>query len=121
MLALGLAILPFVVGAGWLIDRVRPSVRLPSGPSPSSAALALLLVVVQVASFNQRFGAGLVKDRYLFYVVPILLLGLAGAVSAAGGRAGGRSWCRRRRPRSASSRCPSRRTRSSTSTRSSRC
>ena len=41
-----------------------------------------MLVVVQVASFNQRFGAGLVKDRYLFYVVPILLLGLAAAVAA---------------------------------------
>ena len=40
----------------------------------------LVLVTLQVASFNQRFGAGLVKDRYLFYVVPAVLLGLGAAV-----------------------------------------
>ena len=120
VLALGLAILPFIVGAGWLIDRVRPSAALPERAFAVVGCAALLLLVVQVASFNQRFGAGLVKDRYLFYVVPILLLGPRRGRRPAGGRAGGRSWCRRR-PRSASSRCPSRRTRSSTSTRSSRC
>ncbi len=48
---------------------------------------ALLLVTLQVASFNQRFGAGLVKDRYLFYVVPIVLVGLAAAL-------GSRQWPR---------------------------
>ena len=35
-----------------------------------------------MASFNQRFGAGLVKDRYLFYVVPVVLVGLAAAVAS---------------------------------------
>ena len=90
VLALGLAILPFVVGAGWLIDRLRPSVPLRERAFAVVGCTALVLVVVQVASFNQRFGAGLVKDRYLFYVVPILLLGLAAAVAARSGRAGGR-------------------------------
>jgi hypothetical protein len=80
-LALGLAILPFLVGVAWLIDRIRPS----ASPRERAFALvgvtSLVLVLVQVASFNQRFGAGLVKDRYLFYVVPVVLLGLAAAVS----------------------------------------
>ena len=102
-------------GAGARDPALRRRRRLADRPPPSLGAprerafavvgcTALVLVVVQVASFNQRFGAGLVKDRYLFYVVPILLLGLAAAVAARSGRAGGRSWCRRRPPRSASSR-----------------
>jgi hypothetical protein len=44
-------------------------------------------LTLPVASFTQRFGAGLVKDRYLFYVVPIVLVGLAAAL-------GSRTWPR---------------------------
>ena len=87
LLALGLAILPFVVGVGWLVDRLRPSTPGPERAFAVVGCTALLLVTLQVASFNQRFGAGLVKDRYLFYVVPVVLLGLAGAV-------GSRQWPR---------------------------
>jgi hypothetical protein len=86
-IALGLAILPFVVGMGWLVDRLRPS----AAPSQRAFALvgasAFVLLAVQVASFTQRFGFGLVKDRYLFYVVPIVLVALAAAL-------GSRSWPR---------------------------
>jgi hypothetical protein len=87
LLALGLAILPFIVGAGWLVDRLRPSTPERERAFAVVGCTALLLVTLQVASFNQRFGAGLVKDRYLFYVVPIVLLGLAAAV-------GSRQWPR---------------------------
>ena len=79
-LALGLAILPFLVGAAWLIDRLRPSAAPRERAFAAVGVSALVLVTLQVASFNQRFGAGLVKDRYLFYVVPVLLVGLAAAV-----------------------------------------
>ncbi len=87
LLALGLAILPFIVGAGWLVDRLRPSTPGRERAFAVVGATALLLVTLQVASFNQRFGAGLVKDRYLFYVVPIVLVGLAAAL-------GSRQWPR---------------------------
>ena len=80
LLALGLAILPFIVGVGWLVDRVRPSTRPAERAFAVVGCTTLVLVTLQVASFNQRFGAGLVKDRYLFYVVPVVLLGLAAAV-----------------------------------------
>jgi hypothetical protein len=39
-----------------------------------------VLLTLQVASFDQRFGAGLVKDRYLFYALPIVLVAIAAAV-----------------------------------------
>src|SRR5829696_5787106 len=80
-LALGLAILPFIVGCAWLIDRLRPSASPRERAFAVVGTTALVLLLVQVSSFNQRFGAGLVKDRYLFYVVPIVLVGLAAAVS----------------------------------------
>ncbi len=79
-LALGLAILPFLVGVGWLVERARPSAADPQRAFALVGSLALLLLTAQVASFDQRFGAGLVKDRYLFYVVPIVLVALAAAV-----------------------------------------
>jgi hypothetical protein len=82
LLALGLAILPFIVGVGWLVDRLRPSTPEPERAFSVVGCTALLLVTLQVASFNQRFGAGLVKDRYLFYVVPVVLLGLAAAMAS---------------------------------------
>ena len=82
LLALGLAILPFIVGVGWLLDRFRPSTAESERAFAVVGCTTLVLVTLQVASFNQRFGAGLVKDRYLFYVVPVVLLGLAGAVAS---------------------------------------
>ena len=86
-IALSFAILPFIVGLGWLVDRIRPS----AAPSERAFALvgasAFVLLAVQVASFTQRFGAGLVKDRYLFYVAPIVIVALAAAI-------GSRTWPR---------------------------
>ena len=82
LLALGLAILPFIVGIAWLVDRVRPSTSERERAFAVVGCASLVLVTLQVASFNQRFGAGLVKDRYLFYVVPVVLLGLAAAVAS---------------------------------------
>ena len=82
LLALGLAILPFIVGIAWLVDRVRPSTSERERSFAVVGCASLVLVTLQVASFNQRFGAGLVKDRYLFYVVPVVLLGLAAAVAS---------------------------------------
>ena len=82
LLALGLAILPFIVGVGWLVDRIRPSTAASERAFAVVGCATLVLVTLQVASFNQRFGAGLVKDRYLFYVVPVVLLGLAGALAS---------------------------------------
>jgi hypothetical protein len=81
-IALGLAVLPFVVGLGWLVDQIR------SSAAPAERALALVgasafvLLTLQVASFTQRFGFGLVKERYLFYVAPIVLVALAAAIAS---------------------------------------
>ena len=38
------------------------------------------MLAVEVTSFDLRFGGGVVRDRYLFYVVPVLLVAFAGAL-----------------------------------------
>ena len=86
-LALATAILPFVVGSAWLIDRLRPSASGASRAFASVGCATIFLLGLEVASFNQRFGAGEVKDRYLFYVLPVVLVGLGAAVDS-------RSWPR---------------------------
>lgn len=96
ILALGLALAPFLLGSAWLVDTIRPSSRPAERAFAVVGCTTLLLLTLQVASFNQRFGAGLVKDRYLFYAVPVLLVGLAAAAAEGIGRGGGRSSFRRR-------------------------
>lgn len=88
-IALGLAVVPFVVGLGWLVDRIRPSAPPPERAFAIVGAATFVLLTLQVASFTQRFGFGLVKERYLFYVAPIVLVALA---AATGSRAWPRWW-----------------------------
>ena len=83
ILALGLAILPYIVGVGWLIDRLRPSAPAAERAFAALGCITLALLTIQVASFNQRFGGGLVNDRYMFYAVPIVLVALAAALVSA--------------------------------------
>jgi hypothetical protein len=84
--AIGCGLLPFVVGGGWLLaTAVRPRSR----PEHAYATLALLTTIVltlEVASFSVRFGDDAVRDRYLFYVVPLLLTATAAALSTARAR-----------------------------------
>ncbi len=80
--AIGCGLVPFVLGGGWILATVaRPRDRR----ERSLAWLSLATVVVftfVVASFGVRFGAEVVRDRYLFYVVPLLLVATAAALSS---------------------------------------
>ena len=73
-LAIGLLLLPGVVGAAWLGANARRS----------RAALVQIVAIagllVEVTSFDDRFGGGLPRDRYLFYAAPLLLIGFVGAL-----------------------------------------
>jgi hypothetical protein len=82
VLALGLAVLPFLLGTAWLIERLRASAPVPERAFAAVGSATVVLLVLQVAAFNRHFGAGQVKDRYLFYAVPVVLVALAAAVSS---------------------------------------
>ena len=81
MLALGAGLIPFLVGGAWLLATIaRPSSR-DRNAFAASALVAIVAVVFEVSSFDVRFGSGAVHDRYLFYVVPVLLVAFAAAIS----------------------------------------
>jgi hypothetical protein len=81
--AIGAGFVPLVLGGGWMIAALYRS------RSERERALATLflptivLLTIETASYNVRFGgAEVVRDRYLFYVVPLLLIGTAAALSS---------------------------------------
>ncbi len=80
LLGLGLGILPFLLGVAWLFATfIRP-------PERKQHAFAVIAVVtfaallVEVTSYDLRFGQERLHDRYLFYVVPLLLIAFAAAL-----------------------------------------
>jgi hypothetical protein len=80
--AIASGLVPFVLGGGWLVAAtLRPADRRTHG----FATLGLLVVgslTVEAASYDVRFGEPRgVHDRYLFYVVPLLLAGTAAALA----------------------------------------
>ncbi len=91
--AIGCGLVPLILGGGWMLATlVRPRVR-------NAHALATLSVVTiafltfEAASFSVRFGESVVRDRYLFYVVPLLLIGVGSSTRGCAQAAG----CRRSR------------------------
>jgi hypothetical protein len=75
VLSLGFGIVPLILGFGWALASLwRPD----DARSHAFALLTTVLVVgmsIQVGSFAVRFGGSVVRDRYLFYVTPLLLVG----------------------------------------------
>jgi hypothetical protein len=76
-LGLGLGIVPFVLGVAWLLT---PLVRERTPEQHAFGSVALVTIVAllfEVTSYDLRFGAGRLHDRYLFYVVPLILIAFA--------------------------------------------
>jgi hypothetical protein len=82
-IAIGAGFVPLVLGGGWMLAALY---RSRSDRERALATLFLLTVVlltIETASYNVRFGGPeIIRDRYLFYVVPLLLIGMAAALSA---------------------------------------
>ncbi len=77
VLAVGLGVLPFLLGAGWAYSSLRRGSQRDRAFAALTAA-ALPLLALEAASYDVRFGgAGVIRDRYLFYLVPLLLLATA--------------------------------------------
>ncbi|HWJ33321.1 MAG TPA: glycosyltransferase family 39 protein [Gaiellaceae bacterium] len=72
VLALGLGLVPFVIGGAWLVRRE---------PFAMLASVTIVLLTLEVASYDLRFGGGLVRDRYLFYAAPLFAIACAAALA----------------------------------------
>jgi hypothetical protein len=78
--SLGVGVLPFVVGAAWLMTTLIGAPTRELHAFASLATLTIAALLLEVTSYDLRFGAGRMHDRYLFYVVPLVLIGLAAAL-----------------------------------------
>jgi hypothetical protein len=77
VLAVGLGVVPLLLGAGWAYSALREkSVRLRAFAAVT--ALAVPLLALETGSYDVRFGGpDVIRDRYLFYLAPLLLLATA--------------------------------------------
>ena len=79
--AIGTGVVPLVLGGGWILATVG---RSRDRSAQALALLSLLTIVAltfETASYDERFGGiQIVRDRYLFYVAPLLLAATAAAV-----------------------------------------
>jgi Dolichyl-phosphate-mannose-protein mannosyltransferase len=73
-LGLGMGIVPFVLGVAWLLSSVVQDRTRAQRAFASITGVAVVALLLEVTSYDLRFGAGRLHDRYLFYVVPLLLV-----------------------------------------------
>jgi hypothetical protein len=77
-LSLGLGILPLVVGLAWLsANIVRPAASRDAHAFACVGLTVFLVLIVEITIFDLRFGGtgNYVRDRYLLYLMPVVLLG----------------------------------------------
>jgi hypothetical protein len=82
VLGVAIGIVPLLIGGGWALEAlVRRPPRVELHAFAAFAVVAMGLLMLQVGSFVERFALGVdVKDRYLFYVAPLLFLATAAAL-----------------------------------------
>jgi hypothetical protein len=86
-IGLGTGIIPFVVGIAWLGTAVASSRIREQHAFAALAIVVIVTLLLEVTSYDLRFGQGRLHDRYLFYVVPLVLIAFAAALKD-------RSWSR---------------------------
>ena len=83
IVALAGGLLPFVIGGAWLAANLGSSENNERHAFAWLAVATIVTLSVEVASFDLRFGGGLVRDRYLFYLTPVILVAFAAGLTAA--------------------------------------
>lgn len=83
VVGIGCGVVPLLLGGGWLLSAVaRPREGRRRHAFATLSLITLVVLAVETASFDLRFGgADVVRDRYLFYVVPLLLVASAAALT----------------------------------------
>jgi hypothetical protein len=82
VVGIALGLVPLLLGGGWALQTlVRERVSAELHAFAAFVVATGLLLTLEVGSFVSRFALGLdVKDRYLFYLAPLLLLATAAAL-----------------------------------------
>jgi len=86
-IALGAGFAPLVLGGAWMLVTLLRSRNDNERALATLFILTVVLLTIETASYNVRFGgAEVVRDRYLFYIVPLFLVGTAAALGGAARR-----------------------------------
>ncbi len=75
--ALGIGVLPFIVGVAWLLTAFVDVRSREWNAFASISIVTIVALLFEVTAYDLRFGDAKIHDRYLFYVVPLILIGLA--------------------------------------------
>jgi hypothetical protein len=76
-LGLGLGILPFVLGVAWLLAALVGSGTREQLAFAAISLATIVALLLEVTSYDLRFGQHRLHDRYLFYVAPLILIAFA--------------------------------------------
>jgi hypothetical protein len=76
-LGLGMGILPFILGLAWLLGTLASSRIREQHAFAAAGTVTIAALLFEVTSYDLRFGQGRLHDRYLFYVVPLVLVAFA--------------------------------------------
>jgi hypothetical protein len=82
VVALAGGLLPFLLGGAWAVSNLLKTETREGQTFAWLTVVTVVVLAVEVASFNLRFGGGLVRERYLFYLTPLFLCAFAAALSA---------------------------------------
>jgi hypothetical protein len=78
VIGIGLGLLPLLIGGAWLIAGA-----LRRDPFALLAVVTTVVLVLETSSYDARFGGGPapIRERYVFYVAPLLLVATARALA----------------------------------------
>ncbi len=79
-IALGLGALPAALAFGFIGESLLAPVSRAAHAFASLAIVTIVALTVQVAEVTVRFDEGVLQERYLFYIVPLLVVGMCGAL-----------------------------------------
>ena len=75
--SLGLAIFPVIIGVAWILANVlRPPSSREAHAFACISCVSVLAILYQATSFDLSLAAPFVRDRFVFHITPLLLIGV---------------------------------------------
>ncbi len=79
-LALGLGAVPAALTFGFIGESILAPASRRAHAFATITALSIVVLTIQVAEVSQRFDEGVLQERYLFYLVPLIGVGMCAAL-----------------------------------------
>ena len=79
-LAVGLGAIPAALTFGFIGESILAPVSRRAHAFATITVLSIVVLTIQVAEVSQRFDEGVLQERYLFYLVPLIGVGMCAAL-----------------------------------------